>query len=443
MLKTTRRRFLKQCSMVAGLSLMPSFGWAGDAGNEELDKPYSGWREGEMDIHFINTGLGESAFLIFPDSTSMVIDAGDSGNGNDSIEKFPDRSRRPGDWIARYIQRVNPNGDQVDYFLISHFHGDHMGLPEWNTGKVGEGKEQYTLTGINYLGEVLHFKKGLDRGFPDYNKPAPYTSTQDRGDVVDNYRKFTEWKSKTDNLQMLPFQVGVSDQIILEKNRAKYPSFHTQNLYSGGIMWTGQGTETIDLSDRIVKDNVGCRPPENSLSIALGISYGPFRYFTAGDFNGHYTDENGVEHFMEEALARICGRADVSKANHHCWRDTMTESLLRSLQSRVYLANTWDAAHVAPEAVQRIANHDFFPGERLVCPTMVPSNFKNLYSTDERYKSIVAQEAIEGGHVVVKVFDSGKQYKVYYLSPKDENMTVRAVYGPYESRSNTDEIASV
>ena len=38
-----------------------------------------------------------------------------------------------------------------------------------------------------------------------------------------------------------------------------------------------------------------------------------------------------------------------------------------------------------------------------------------------------------GGHVVVKAYDGGRKFKVYYLTANDETMTVKAVFGPFES----------
>ena len=38
---------------------------------------YAGWRPGELDIHFIQTGCGEQSFFIFPDGTTMLVDCGD------------------------------------------------------------------------------------------------------------------------------------------------------------------------------------------------------------------------------------------------------------------------------------------------------------------------------------------------------------------------------
>ena len=34
--------------------------------DHEIGKPYVGWREGELDLNFISTGVGENMFYIFP-----------------------------------------------------------------------------------------------------------------------------------------------------------------------------------------------------------------------------------------------------------------------------------------------------------------------------------------------------------------------------------------
>ena len=37
---------------------------------------YPDWRAGYMDIHHISTGKGECVFVLMPDGTTMMIDAG-------------------------------------------------------------------------------------------------------------------------------------------------------------------------------------------------------------------------------------------------------------------------------------------------------------------------------------------------------------------------------
>ena len=40
----------------------------------EVGKVYQGWKEGEVDIHHIYTGRGESSFLIFPDDVEFTLE---------------------------------------------------------------------------------------------------------------------------------------------------------------------------------------------------------------------------------------------------------------------------------------------------------------------------------------------------------------------------------
>ena len=35
------------------------------------------WKEGYLDLHHINTGRGSCAYYIFPDGTTMLVDAGE------------------------------------------------------------------------------------------------------------------------------------------------------------------------------------------------------------------------------------------------------------------------------------------------------------------------------------------------------------------------------
>jgi len=82
-------------------------------------QPLPFWQEGEMEIHHIYTGRGESTFCILPDGTTLLIDAGDSGPYSDprTTHSSPDDSRRPGEWIARYIsKRMDFKSDKkIDY----------------------------------------------------------------------------------------------------------------------------------------------------------------------------------------------------------------------------------------------------------------------------------------------------------------------------------------
>jgi len=125
-----RRDFLK-ASLLAGASLyLLDFEKAFAMGKRDSlsGKPWQGWKEGEFQIHFIYTGVAESLFLIFPDGTSMLLDCGDFdalARGPKAVPLLPSAERHAGEWIARYVTRVNPAITDVDYMLLTHYHNDH------------------------------------------------------------------------------------------------------------------------------------------------------------------------------------------------------------------------------------------------------------------------------------------------------------------------------
>src|SRR5690242_13678841 len=97
---------------------------------QQPGQPLPPWTPGTLDIHQINTGRGNAAFLIFPDGTTMLLDAGDGGNTPPrGTTPKPDASRTPAEWITRYIRHMLPHEPDptLDYGYLTHFHDDHMG----------------------------------------------------------------------------------------------------------------------------------------------------------------------------------------------------------------------------------------------------------------------------------------------------------------------------
>jgi len=62
------------------------------------------WSKGTLDVHQISTGRGNAALVVFPDGTTLLYDAGDTGDGIPLATAVPDGTRAPGEWIARYVQ---------------------------------------------------------------------------------------------------------------------------------------------------------------------------------------------------------------------------------------------------------------------------------------------------------------------------------------------------
>ena len=126
-----RRDFLKSSALeTAALMLDWEKAFASGANAPEAGKLWKGWKEGHFQAHFIYTGVGESIFMIFPDGTSMLLDCGDHnaiGRGKLAVPVLPSPDKHSGEWIARYVKRVNPRGNKVDYMMLSHYHTDHGG----------------------------------------------------------------------------------------------------------------------------------------------------------------------------------------------------------------------------------------------------------------------------------------------------------------------------
>ena len=83
-----------------------------------------------MDIHSIGTGQGDCTFMVLPDGTTWMIDAGDTGYRDGNVwwyKSIPDNKKSGSERIVEYIEHFNPTPGEIDYAMLTHFHGDHMG----------------------------------------------------------------------------------------------------------------------------------------------------------------------------------------------------------------------------------------------------------------------------------------------------------------------------
>ena len=393
----------------------------------EIGKPYVGWHEGELDLHFIHTGVGENAFHIMPDGTTALVDAGDWDHAHykDGVAHLPDESRRPGEWIARYISRLRPDLKKIDYVMASHFHTDHIGDGRFGAGMKGlEGDKDYQISGISHVGEFYEFGTAFDRGYPDYSRPTTW-APKERENLV----KFWNYAEEKLGLKREKFEVGALDQLKLVNAPEKY-DFHVRNVCANGVVWGGEGKENVDYFERYPK-NKETNKNENTRSLGFVMQYGAFRFYSGGDASGVILDENGKSVGFEDAIGRAAGPVDVCKANHHSYKDAMTKGFVNAVAPRVFIVCVWDRWHLQDNTASAMCDETptGYPGPRVMCPTAVhPGNAEMMQDKSWRRRLVEI-----GGHVVVKVFDGGAKYKVYYLTAKDESMNVELVFGPFDS----------
>jgi beta-lactamase superfamily II metal-dependent hydrolase len=370
------------------------------AAAQTVGQPLPKWSPGTLDIHQIQTGRGNSAFLIFPDGTTLLIDAGAVSDrpGLATGPARPDATRSPGEWIAQYIRDFSPvTPAALDYALITHYHDDHM-------------------AGIDVVGKSIPIRKLIDRG----DTPAPPP-----GPLTDRYRAFRAgFGGKAETLRP-----GRADQIEANRTGTRYPDFEVRNVAANGEIWTGQGETTRQAFPQgwssLAKD---LQPGENSFSLALRIRYGRFRYFTGGDVPGTLVDNLPSWHDLETPIARAIGPVDVLVLDHHGWLDTTNPFFLQTLQPRAIVVPAWHASHPDHGVLRRVLSSRVYPGPADVfLTTLLPAPRAVFGYLGEPFKS-------SEGHIVVRVEPGGASYRVVILDDGDSARRVRAVYGPYTTR---------
>jgi beta-lactamase superfamily II metal-dependent hydrolase len=391
---------------------------------QQIGQPLPAWSPGVLDIHQINTGRGNAAFLIFPDGTTMLLDAGDGGNlPPRGTTPKPDASRTPGGWIARYIRHMlaHDASPVLDYGYLTHFHDDHMGHPG-ATSKSAQGGA-YKLTGITEVGDTIPIKLMLDRGWPDYNYPAPLNDA-----TVVNYRAFLDWQQKNNGLRVERMQPGRNDQIVLRRDRAKYPNFEVRNIAANGEVWTGAGANTRANHPRIADLKPEEYPTENMCSLVIRLSYGKFDFYSGGDIPGVHRDGAPLWNDMETPVAQAVGPVEVSVLNHHGNRDSQNGFFVGTLRPQVFIIPVWSADHPGHDVLDRLFSPRVYSGPRDGFATnMLEANHLVIGPLIERLKSTQ-------GHIVVRVEPGGESFKVIILDDSAESYRVKMVYGPYQSR---------
>lgn len=363
MLKEFNRKCL--CRAFSAGLLLACFIFVDRTSAQTVGEVLQPWTPGTMDIHQISTGRGNSALFIFPDGTTMLVDAGALiGKNPRWVPERPDASHTPGEWIVRYVRRMlrHDSSVKLDYFLLTHFHADHMGglSEESRTSQDG----QYRLSGITEVGDSIPIGKLMDRGWPDYQYPAPL---QDK--VVENYRAFVKWQVEHKGMTIERFQPGRRDQVVLLRDTGRYPDFELRNIMANGEVWTGTGSNTRQQFPALQDVPPEDRPNENMCSAGFRLSYGKFDYFSGGDIPGIPYEGFPQWHDVETPVAQAVGPVEASLMNHHGYIDSLNAYFVGALRPRVWILNVWDSAHPTARAYHRLQSARIYPGPREVFAT--------------------------------------------------------------------------
>ncbi len=376
------------------------------------------WKPGFLEIHHIATNRGNSALLILPDGTTMMVDAGALyGTTPYLTDPAPSAERRPGEWIGRYAQRrLKLSGlDGIDAFMATHIHADHVGDMPPNTKPNAEG---YVPTGVSDVAAAVPIRRFVDRAWQDYSYPSPLNAPFQM-----NYRNFLLARQKA-GATIERFHVGVRDQFKLLHDAAAHSNFEIRNLAANGEYWTGTGDKTMQRFPALATLKEADYPSENCCSAAIRLRYGSFGYYTGGDLPSDTNYGRDPWRDIETPVAQACGPVSVAVANHHGYFNADGPEYVRALRPQVFIIPAWDSAHPTVNVLNQLFSKAIYPGPRDVFATLVnqENRIANKKTDDLRSRN---------GHVVVRVDPGGATFRVHVLSNQNEEDRVIASFGPY------------
>lgn len=388
---------------------------------EAKPKQMKPWSEGTLDIHHISTGRGPAFFYILPDGTRLLVDAGDLGDASrwkhkEIMPAVPSAEKRPAEWIARYIEHFSKplNKDlYLDYAMITHFDTDHYGRLD-HLALSMEGKP-YKLTGVTHLANLVPIRTMIDRGYPNYDYPSPAAFRKRNGKLFLNYEMLIR-EREAQGLKNEQFAVGSDKQLVLRTSPTDYPTFRIQNIAGNGKLWTGKGNGVRS----IIADGApeGATVDENSSSCVFRLEYGDFAYYMGGDIRGTYSKKkNNYWTDVQTPVSKVIGTVDVAVADHHGYRDSMNDNLLKALNANAIVLPVWDLYHPHPNAMKRIIKN----GVTEVFPAgMTEENLTKLTEAG------LADPIRPAGHIVVRVYNGGKKYQIFVLN--DRSLDYEIIY---------------
>ena len=363
------------------------------------------WEKGFLDIHTVATRCGDCTWIVMPDGTTMMVDAGDMVKSSWNCVPIPDASKTPAEWIVKYISDFSeglPAPGKVDYMMLTHFHADHMGC----AGSLRQGSRDYKVAGLSEVGEMMQVGKIVDRGWPSYDFPsAAYVEKANKGAMPD-YRKFVEFVNSTGG-KAERFAVGSRAQFPLAYDPAAFKGqFEIWNVAGNAQRASAKGKKLVNMyapGDKLENFD------ENMFSCAFRLRYGKFVYYNGGDLSGNnYGPGKAPSHNRdyESQIAPLLGKVQVIKADHHGWKDTCNPYFLWITAPDAVIFPASHIRHPWWETVRRLIDPQL-PGER------------ELYVTTDSGKVNIDDELWshlhKPGHIVVRVYPGGESWQVFVL----------------------------
>ncbi len=335
-----------------------------------------------MRIHVIDVGQGDCTVIESPededgDRKILMVDAGESSKeGNEARDTIEPYLRRRLDDGPPTRPRVD-----VDYFVGTHYHKDHMGWP-----KPGND------SGLFYLYDTTGVRIGniLDTGL-DYDAA---------GNLDGVYR---EWvASRNVEREKLAFdQLGEDRQIDM-----------------GPDLWVevlSVGAQVDGAPDRAIKRRWLPTTSQNDFSIAMIVHYKQFDFFVAGDLSGYFHKSWGnYYHNIEGAMRDSLRDIEVLRVSHHGSQWSTNYSFLQHLQPEVAVISCGKGHHHPNEfTVHRILGWENYWSGWPVGSDIYQTQLVDGYIYPEEHPHTGRTQTVANGHIVIET-DGQTGYTIWY-----------------------------
>ena len=252
-------------------------------------------------IYFIDVEGGQATLVVAPDKTSLLVDAGYADNGGRDADRILAAAKDAG-------------VSKIDYLLVTHFHGDHVGgVPEL-AARIPVGT------------------------FVDYGEPSGADSN-----ALPPFMLYSPARARGSHLVPKP-----GDRLPIASLDVRFVSVGGQ-LLSAPLEGAGSPNSACAAYTRRADDTT-----ENARSLGVRIALGRFRFVDLGDLSW-----NPLGRLV--CPADLIGRASIFLVPHHTNDDAAVPAMLAALAPRAIVSNngaTKGATAVALRVVRQSSNAD-------------------------------------------------------------------------------------
>jgi beta-lactamase superfamily II metal-dependent hydrolase len=293
-----------------------------------------------LQIYFIDVEGGQSTLIITPAHQSLLIDAGFPSDG--TFESRPGDARRARD-ASRIAAVASAVGlKQIDYLLITHFHGDHDG-------------------GVPELAQLIPIRTFVDHGGLEDPGTVPGT--------VEAFDAYAALRAKGKHMDVKP-----GDPLPLKGVRASIVSSAGRTLHSA---LAGAGMPNPRCSEPAIPAQ---EKTENPRSTGFRLDFGRFRFADLGDLSGDPL-------WALFCPADLLGPLDVYLLPHHAGPDAANPATFGAVLPRAAIVNNGAIKGGAPEtfaALHSISpNPDVWQLHRSANPGAVNFADEHIANLDE------------------------------------------------------------